>query len=427
MIFLVNLTTTGIINSVLCEYLNWKYERKYNHVVYVGMFIVYTIIITCVNFLNIPILNLIGNLVWFISISIFGYKHESVKEYCDDVSYLFMLIFLDSISYFLVGFIYPATENIHVFRMLSSSLIVLLLNMVIKRYVSHTKIERVPIKELVLYFIVTVFYLFLIYVFSKGYDLLKDTFSKGIIIFIVLGHVMIDLLIYYYLDFVGKSYKMEKEITESNKQIEIKNIYYNSLKNNYDENRKIIHDFKNYLQVLENTYENNFEKAKKIKNEIIEQFDKQKIRYDTSSEILDVILVDKEKEANSKGIEFIFKMEVMNLDFISELDMITIFGNLYDNAIEANEITSGRRYIETAIYQVREMIIIRIENSCMNNIEYVGDKIRTTKKNHNGIGTRNIKKSVKRYNGVFDIRIENERCYVIISIPVNECVRDNIE
>lgn len=269
MIFLVNLTTTGIINSVLFEYLNWKYERKYNHVVYVGMFIVYTIIITCVNFLNIPILNLIGNLVWFISISIFGYKHESVKEYCDDVSYLFMLIFLDSISYFLVGFIYPATENIHVFRMLSSSLIVLLLNMVIKRYVSHTKIERVPIKELVLYFIVTVLYLFLIYVFSKDYDLLKDTFSKGIIIFIVLGHVMIDLLIYYYLDFVGKSYKMEKEITESNKQIEIKNIYYNSLKNNYDENRKIIHDFKNYLQVLENTYENNFEKAKKIKMKLL--------------------------------------------------------------------------------------------------------------------------------------------------------------
>ena len=30
-------------------------------------------------------------------------------------------------------------------------------------------------------------------------------------------------------------------------------------------------------------------------------------------------------------------MEIVDLSFISDMDIITIFGNLFDNAIEANE------------------------------------------------------------------------------------------
>lgn len=419
MIFLAYLTTGGIINYVLYDYLNQKYERRYIDIVYSIMFVVYTFVISFINFLNIPTLNLVSNILGFMSISIFAYNHESVKDYYEDIVYLFVLFFLDTIAYFCVGFIYLSTENLHIFRMLSSSLIVLFLNMTIKKYVLHTKVENVPLKELILYLIITLFYLLLIYIISKDYDLLKNTFSKGIIIFIVLGHVMIDLLIYYYLNYVGKAYKMEKEIIESNKQIEIKNIYYKSLRKNYDENRKIIHDFKNHLQVLENTYETNIKKAKKIKDEIIDQLDRQKMKYDTSSEILDIILMDKEKEAHENEIEFIFKMEVINLNFISELDITTIFGNLYDNALEANQVVIGKKYIETAIYQIKQMIIIRVENSCINNIEFIGDRIKTTKKNHSGIGTRNINHTVKKYDGVFELKIEDGKCCAMISIPIN--------
>lgn len=420
MIFLAYLTTAGIINYVLYDYLNQKYERRYIDIVYSIIFILYTFVISFINFLNIPTLNLVSNIFGFMSISIFIYNHESVKEYYEDIIYLFVLFFIDTIAYFFVGFIYLSTENLHVFRMLSSSLIVLFLNMTIKKYVLHTKIENIPTKELILYLIITLFYLLLIYIFSKDYDHLKNTFSKGIIIFIVLGHVMIDLLIYYYLNYVGKAYKMEKEIIESNKQIEIKNIYYTSLKKNYDENRKIIHDFKNHLQVLENTYETNIEKAKKIKGEIINQLDRQKMKYDTSSEILDIILMDKEKEAYKNEIEFIFKMEVIDLNFISELDIITIFGNLYDNALEANQVVNDKKYIETAIYQIKQMIIIRVENSCINNIEFIGDRIKTTKKNHSGIGTRNINHIVKKYGGVFELKIDYGKCCAMISIPIND-------
>lgn len=317
-----------------------------------------------------------------------------------------------------MGLIYPITEEITIFRALSASLIVLLCNMIIRKYISITKIESVPIREIIIYLFITIFYIFIIYIFSRNYDLLKDQFSKGLIIFFVIGQVLIDLMIYYYLNFVGLSYKMEKEVIEIHQQLEMKKMYYTNLKKTYEQNRKIIHDFKNYIQVLEKTYKKNENASNNLKRQLYDVLEKNKIKYNTSSEILDIILMDKENEALKEKIEFTFKMEILDISFISEIDLITIFGNIYDNAIEANKENNSEKFIRTAIYKIGEMLVIRIENSCNNTLEYDGSRIKSTKKNHKGIGMNNIKEAVKKYNGIFQIYIVKRKCRVIISIPI---------
>lgn len=420
-LFLVHLITNSVINFILISYLTEKYEYKYNKSFYTIIFIVSSFILSIINLLNIPILNLIINLTVFISIDIFGYNHETITDYCSDIIYLLILIFLDTIAFFLVGFIYSSHEDINIFRILSATLIVLLLNMIIKKCMSFTKIENVPLREIIIYLVITIFYIFLIYILSKDYDLVKSQFSKSIILFIVIAHVLIDTIIYYYLNFVGISYKLKKDMIEANKQIELKNIYYTNLKKNYEENKKIIHDFKNYLQILEYTYEHNLKKEQKIKEEIIKKLDDHKIKYQSSSEILNIILMDKEKESEKNHIRFDFKMEIIDLSFISDIDIITIFGNLYDNAIEANnDYNNDNKYIESAIYQINEMIIIRVENSCNNQLIYSGKKIKSTKKNHSGLGITNVKNIINKYNGFFNIDIIKGRCTIIISIPIKK-------
>ncbi|MFR2767514.1 MAG: GHKL domain-containing protein [Thomasclavelia sp.] len=128
--------------------------------------------------------------------------------------------------------------------------------------------------------------------------------------------------------------------------------------------------------------------------------------------------MDKENEALKEKIEFTFKMEILDISFISEIDLITIFGNIYDNAIEANKENNSEKFIRTAIYKIGEMLVIRIENSCNNTLEYDGSRIKSTKKNHKGIGMNNIKEAVKKYNGIFQIYIVKRKCRVIISIPI---------
>lgn len=418
-LFFVHLITNCVINFILFNYLSEQYEKKYIKYFYVAAFIISSISLSMINLLDIPILNLITTLTFFLSINIIGYRHNAIIEYCRDMSYLLILIFLDTVAFFIVGFLYPLHEDINIFRILSATLLVLLFNMIIKKYISFTKIENVPLHEVIIYLIITIFYIFLIYVLSKNYDLINNQFSKSIIIFVVIAHVLIDIIIYYYLNFVGLSYKMEKEMAEAKKQIELKNVYYTNLKKNYEENRKVIHDFKNYLQILEYTYEHNFIKAKKIKKEIIENLDDQKIKFQSSSEILDIILMDKEKTSKKHGIRFDFKMEIIDLSFISDMDIITIFGNLYDNAIEANEKIKNNKYISTIIYQLNETLIIRIENSCINVLKHSLNRIESTKSNHRGIGIRNVKDTITKYNGIFDISIHNNKCISIISIPLN--------
>lgn len=245
-LFCVHLITNCIINFILLNYLSEQYAKKYIRYFYDSIFIISSISLSIINLLNIPILNLIMSLTFFLAVDVIGFKHQTIVEYCRDMIYLLILIFLDTIAFFLVGFIYSSHEDINIFRTLSSTLLVLLFNMIIKKYIYFTKIEDVPLREIIIYLVITVFYIFLIYILSKDYDLVKNQFSKSMILFIVIAHVLIDTVIYYYLNFVGLSYKMEKEMIEANKQIEIKNIYYTNLKRNYEENRKIIHDFKNH-------------------------------------------------------------------------------------------------------------------------------------------------------------------------------------
>ena len=416
--FIVYLITNSIIVFILLSYLNDKYKAKHKKKFYVILYIIFVIIISFINFLDIPILNLICNVVWFIIIDFLAYNHESIFDFYRDIIYFFLLIFLDMIAFFIVGLLYSPNETVIIFRTLSASLIVLMFNMIVKRYISFTKIENVPIREIVIYLTITIFYIFVIYILSRDYDLLKDSFSKGIIIFFVTGQIAIDVIIYYYLNFVGLSYKMEREVIEAHQQLEIKKIYYMNQKKSYEENKKIIHDFKNYIQVLENIGNINRDSSNNLKNQLYTVLDKGKIKYHTSSEILDVILMDKENVASKAGIEFIFKMEILDISFISEIDIITIFGNLYDNAIEANEEIKKDKYIKTALYKMGEMLIIRIENSCTNQLEYNDKKIKSTKKNHFGIGLYNVKETVEKYKGIFNINIQSGECVVIISIPM---------
>ena len=417
--FIVYLITNSIIIFILLSYLNDRYEAKYNKSFYIILYFIFVIPISIINLFDIPILNLICNISYFVFINFIAYEHESSFDFYRDIIYFFLLIFLDMIAFFIVGLLYSPKGTVIIFRTLSASLVVLMFNMIVRRYISFTEIENVPIREIIIYLIITIFYIFVIYILSRDYDLLKDSFSKGIIILFVIGQIAIDVIIYYYLNFVGLSYKMEREIIEAQQQLEIKKKYYTNLKKTYEENRKIIHDFKNYIQVLESIYNVDKNSSNNLRNQLYMVLDKNKLKYHTSSEILDVILTDKEKEATKAGIEFIFKMEILDITFISEIDIITIFGNLYDNALEANRKREKEKYVKTSIYKIKKMMIIRMENSCDNHLNYVGSKIKSTKQAHNGIGLNNIKKTLKKYNGIFNIDIRNEKCVVIISIPMS--------
>lgn len=65
-----------------------------------------------------------------------------------------------------------------------------------------------------------------------------------------------------------------------------------------------------------------------------------------------------------KQIDFDIKVDNVKMDFIDAMDIITIFGNLFDNAIEACDKIEKDKKIFVNISVYHEMISIRMENDC---------------------------------------------------------------
>ena len=108
---------------------------------------------------------------------------------------------------------------------------------------------------------------------------------------------------------------MEREVIEAHQQLEIKKIYYMNQKKSYEENKKIIHDFKNYIQVLENIGNINRDSSNNLKNQLYTVLDKDKIKYHTSSEILDVIYI----------LRFYHSIKTLLCTFSFSFYIITVF------------------------------------------------------------------------------------------------------
>ena len=97
--------------------------------------------------------------------------------------------------------------------------------------------------------------------------------------------------------------------------------------------------------------------------------------------------------------------------FIDAMDLTTIFGNLIDNAIEACEEVKDDKKIFLSMGQVHEMICVKINNSC-GNVEWNGDMPISRKGRNGGIGLKNVKRCIEKYDGSIKMKQENKEFIV---------------
>lgn len=137
------------------------------------------------------------------------------------------------------------------------------------------------------------------------------------------------------------------------------------------------------------------------------------MKYYTSNQMLNIILNDKVQLMETKGIIPEIKIADVNLDFMREMDITTIFANLLDNAIEASE-KSEEKVIRLKVLMVHEFISITLENSSSRAPEKRGSSFLSHKENHEGLGLKNVERTITQYKG--DIQYEWRKPYFITRI-----------
>lgn len=199
-------------------------------------------------------------------------------------------------------------------------------------------------------------------------------------------------------------------------ELQMQKDYYKDRIRDEERVRRIYHDMKNHLLILEN--QPGTDETRRTASRLREQIADYENYVHTGNEFLDIIIRDKSAKAREKHIDFNAVIHFENGDFMEPLDISTIFGNAIDNAIEASEkLPEDRRLITVKAAKVRDMLMITAEN----NMEPDSLPDEGTSKSDrflHGFGIPNIRKAAEKYDGQCSISAKDGVFRLKVMIPV---------
>ena len=183
----------------------------------------------------------------------------------------------------------------------------------------------------------------------------------------------------------------------------------------YRDIRSMRHDMGNHIQTLEHLVaHNNMDDAAEYMEHLQKEWNDVSPEIKTGSPVIDVILMEKMREAEEKRIRFTSDFYYPENTKLNAFDMSVIMNNALNNGME--NVSGDDPYISISSFRKNSIFMITIKNSYQGELNYSdSDLPETTKsgKGH-GIGLNNIRRVAKMYMG--DISLEQVDKEVILSI-----------
>lgn len=180
--------------------------------------------------------------------------------------------------------------------------------------------------------------------------------------------------------------------------------FYKMANESYENLRILKHDIKNHLLIVQDQMETgNVENAKKYLKNIERNINKDVCDQYCENHELNVLLNIYKSKFLSQNTDFCFDIRKGTLENIYADDIVALFSNILSNAYEAIDNGDKKRFVDLSVKNDdsgRKMVITCV-NSCYvkPEIDCFGNFISKKHSGEHGIGTRSIKKIVKKYNG----------------------------
>ena len=162
-----------------------------------------------------------------------------------------------------------------------------------------------------------------------------------------------------------------------------------------------IEQIKNYVSAMEN----NLVESRRL--------------VDSGNTALDTVLNYMLQRAVDKKIQLNVKVVVPSDLKLSAYDMNIIFGNLLENAIEAQKDVKNPS-IDLEINYLMDSLVVEISNRCLQKVIFKGGLPITTKQSvrEHGYGLKNVKKVLDKYISTLDFECSDERFTVKILMKI---------
>jgi len=259
-------------------------------------------------------------------------------------------------------------------------------------------------KELLVFlaFPVTQF-LTLICIETQVYGLMRSSYSiVAALIFIIFA--VTDILLYKTMVKTEERVQLETANELLLRQLDNQLSHYAALTEQYDNIRAMRHDINNHLSTVKLLLrEGSHEEASEYAEQLLPMQEHISKIGECKNPVVDAFLYDRIRIAESKGIEVKTEIALPQTLSVSNTDLIVLFANIMDNAIEAcSELADA--CIDISARLSKGYLVVTEKNPAA---AEVGQKQRRIPELERGTGFRIIGELAERYNGSFEHRQEN--------------------
>lgn len=408
------------------QYFDKRYFRMYHSkIIYLGLRAVCCILNLVIYLLDSPALNLS---FWLMMVTLTGrlfYYDGNIskkKYYLINIAFIFAYSVCESVGIVLVktwGSIMEINREgamISFINTVSGSVTAILLYyLILQRIFLGDKIKRILVRQYSIYAVITVCTLL-----NIGQILFMTKYELGFkeCIFLVLDGAFIIFLNLYLLNVL--------DTLVENRDLKYKlDLYERQAKSNYEyymrqmESRKtilsVLHDIEKHIHVLhelkQTKEQEEIEKYKDMFEDMIAPL--MSGQY-CNNAILNVIINDKMDYCRKNGIQFEIDIQEVQMEFMEQVDITTVFGNILDNAVAACE-KSEKKQMKLKICPFNGFVFAQLSNTFAGEIIWDGKGLPVSQKgDRHGIGLENVEKVVKKYCG--EVQLQAEKSVFTIEV-----------
>lgn len=317
----------------------------------------------------------------------------------------------------LIHYIYPLKGNYYWFE----SIIVLticytLIGVTIARIIPENGYYKIGPRQLFSgLLLLAVFELLFLLLFSK-----KDIFNQNINWGAILMAQFYCVTVLYLQSELFKKSAMKQELAILNHLQEQQKTQYKLSKENIALINLKCHDLKHQMKAIKKIV------GTEERNKYLEEVRKSVAIYDsivrTGNEVLDTVLTEKSLYCEANEIKISCVADGSHMDFMDPIDLYAIFGNALDNAIESvSKINNiDERMLDVIVCVEQQFLVIHVINPLEENLQFEEGLPISTKNNkgEHGFGLKSIRHTVKKYDGVLNVKVKDGCFELKILIPI---------
>ena len=251
-------------------------------------------------------------------------------------------------------------------------------------------------------------------------------FDSHILVLIIINLfvlIVVSVLVWFLLIRISNDNQVKTDLLLSRQREELYRESVISTGEQISKMSEIKHDMKNDLKSIYRLIENGqYDEAKRLCIDCSESIEKVYTPINTDNPTLNAILNDEIEKARQNDISFSYTV-TDSLEFVSSTDVVSIIGNLCDNAIEyLSAIDKSQRKMSLEITVRNDYRIILCRNTILSSVLSANPDMKTTKNDEalHGKGLSILRGIADKYSGTIGYREDDNSIEVSLVIKENK-------